>query len=226
MTLQIITTDQVSVENGVKVLAYGRAGTGKTTLCASAPSPFIISAESGLLSLRRVKIPAAIINSYSDMQEAFVWVRDKAKGYGLKTICLDSVTEIAEQVLSVEKAKTSHGQQAYGGLIDEMIPLIKGFRDLPYFNVVFTAKETTVKNDVTGVVSRGPKMPGRTLGPELPYLFDEVFHTNRDANPDGTEYYYLRTRPDFMTEAKDRSGALDEFEYPNLTNIFNKIAGV
>ena len=40
------------VQEGVKVLVYGQAGAGKTRLIQTLPTPVIISAEGGLLSLR------------------------------------------------------------------------------------------------------------------------------------------------------------------------------
>ena len=66
-------------------------------------------------------------------------------------------------------------------------------------------------------------MPGSRLGTELPYLFDEVFQLRIGKQSDGKEYRFLRTRPDIQNEAKDRSGALDEMEPPDLNHIFGKI---
>ena len=42
---------------GVKVLVYGHAGAGKTSLIRTAPNPVILSAEAGLLSLSDLDIP-------------------------------------------------------------------------------------------------------------------------------------------------------------------------
>lgn len=226
LALQFTTTDKAVESSGIKVLVYGRAGMGKTTLCATAPAPLIISAESGLLSLRHVKVPVAKVYSYADVKEVFDWVRANAHKQGLRTICLDSLTEIAEQVLTAAKAKTKDPRQAYGDLIQDMIVLVKDFRDLPQLNVVVTAKEDAVTNSVTGVTQYGPKAPGKTVGPELPYLFDEVFHASVGKDNTGKTFHYLRTRPDAMVDAKDRSGVLDEIEYPDLNAIFSKIRGV
>ena len=51
MALKFTTTNQAAQLHGVKALVYGPSGAGKTTLCATAPAPIIISAEAGLLSL-------------------------------------------------------------------------------------------------------------------------------------------------------------------------------
>lgn len=224
MALNWTTTDKAGIDNGIKILVYGKAGTGKTTLCGTAPSPLIVSAESGLLSLRHKSIPVVQVTCMQDVWDVFTWLNSPAAN-NILTVCLDSLSEIAEVCLSAEKKKTKDGRAAYGNFTEEMIPLVKGFRDLKRKHVVVTAKEQAVTNDVTNVTTYGPSAPGRSVGPALPYLFDEVFHANTGRDQTGKVYHYLRTRADAQTDAKDRSGVLDEIEYPDLTNIINKIKG-
>lgn len=224
MAIQFSTTDKESVKHGIKVLVYGRAGMGKTTLCGTAPAPLIISAEAGLLSLRKKSIPVIIVNSLQDVWDAYTWCSTKAQAQGIKTICLDSISEIVEKCLADAKKKNKDPRAAYGEMATQSIDLVKGFRDLSGFNVVVTAKEITVVDPITGVSRAQPTAPGQQVGPALPYLFDEVFHAATDKDGQGKTYHYLRTQASFNAEAKDRSGALDEVEYPDLTHIFGKIA--
>lgn len=224
MALQFSTTDKESVNHGIKVLVYGRAGMGKTTLCGTAPAPIIISAEAGLLSLRKKSIPVIVINSMQDMWEAYTWVATNAKKQGLMTVCLDSISEIVEKVLENEKKKTKDPRAAYGEMATEAIKLVKAFRDLSGFHVVVTAKETTIVDPITNVSRAAPTAPGQQVGPALPYLFDEVFHAATGVDSSGKTYHYLRTKASFSAEAKDRSGVLDEIEFPDLSHIFGKIA--
>lgn len=223
MALTFSTTDKEAATHGIKVLVYGRAGMGKTYLCGTAPDPLIISAESGLLTLRRKKIPVIVINTMQDVWDAYSWCQTKAKAQGIKTICIDSISEITEKVLSVAKKKSSDGRAAYGDMATQTIDLVKAFRDLSGFNVVVTAKEF-VRTDAFNVTRAEPSAPGQQVGPALPYLFDEVFHAAKGTGNDGKEFHYIRTKAAIGADAKDRSGALDEIEYPDLTNIFNKIA--
>lgn len=223
MALNWSTTDKESVANGVKMLVYGAAGAGKTTLCSTAPSPLILSAEAGLLSLRRLKIPVLVINEYKDLEDSLEWCRKEAVKKGIKTICLDSANEIAEGVLAAARKKTKDPRQAYGELADKTIEKIKEFRDLPGLHVLVTAKQTLSTDPISGAVKAAPSAPGQQIGPALPYLFDEVFHAATDKDPTGNTYHYLRTKASMLAEAKDRSGVLDEIEYPDLTNIINKI---
>jgi len=81
-----------------------------------------------------------------------------------------------------------------------------------------------IKTD-TGAMICGPMMPGAKVGPQLPYLFDEVFMLGIESPPGQPSYRYLRTQPDFTYDAKDRSGRLDVIEEPNLTKVITKILG-
>lgn len=221
--MQIQTTDVLGQAHGVKAIVYGRAGTGKTTLCGTAPRPIIISAEAGLLSLRHKRIPVIEIKTLKDLEDAYRWVTTSAEAGHIDTVCIDSISEIAEVCLTTAKKSTKDGRKAYGDYVDNMTPAIRGFRDLVGKNVVMTAKQGTTKDEFTGMTSFAPSVPGNVLGANLPYFFDLVLNANVGVGADGARYHYIRTAPDLQYEAKDRSGALDEIEYPDLTNIFNKI---
>ena len=221
MPLKFTTTDQAG-DRGVKVCVYGKAGMGKTTLVATAPAPIILSAEAGLLTLRKHKIPAIEINSYNDLLDAYQWTAQSAEAKQFQTICLDSISEIAERVLENAKKQSKDPRMAYGALADNTYAVIRMFRDLPGRHVYFTAKQQMIKT-AENTTMFGPMMPGQQLGPGIPYFFDEVFNLNIGTAGDGSKYRYLRTQPDFQYDAKDRSGALDEIERPDLAYIFNKI---
>lgn len=220
---KIVYTDQLARTNGVKALVYGRAGTGKTTLCATAPNPFIISAESGLLSLRHVRVPAVEVSTVEEVLNVWRWLQTPAAAQ-IQTVCLDSLSEIGEKVLTSEKKGSKDGRMVYGNTNDRVIEMAKSFRDLPGKNVLFTAKEGVETNPVTGVSRIGPDAPGKSIGPALTYLFDEVFRAEVGRDPNGATFHYLRCKPDAVSDAKDRSGRLDEIEYnPNLARLFGKI---
>jgi hypothetical protein len=211
--------------HGIKVLVYGASGVGKTVLTSTAPAPLLISTESGILSLRNHDVATVEINNLADLYAIHQWCAGAQEAKQFQTICLDSISEIGEVCLSAEKSKTKDPRKAYGELIDNMQLLIKAFRDLSGFNVYFSAKMERVKDEAVGSERNQPSMPGSNLGPALPYLFDEVFHMGIGKDTDGKSYRYLQTEPDYLHDAKDRSGALDAMEPPDLTHIFDKING-
>lgn len=241
MALQFTMASQASATSGIKCLVYSGAGIGKTVLSATLPKPVLISAEAGVLSLRKENLerlfgvnnplvtydmPMIVVNNVDDLTDAYRWASTSAEAKNFESIGLDSLSEIAEVVLNNAKRQVKDPRQAYGELIEKMETLIRYFRDLPGKNVYMAAKMEPMKDELTGVVRYGPSMPGAKLGAKLPYFFDEVFRLAVNKTPQGESYRFLQTQPDLQFEAKDRSGSLAPMEYPFLTTVFNKILGV
>lgn len=241
MALQFTTASRASATSGIKCLVYGGAGMGKTVLASTLPTPVLISAESGALSLRKDNLerlfgpnnpavtydmPMIEVSSVEDLTEAYRWASTSNEAKNFQSIGLDSLSEIAEVVLNNAKRQVKDPRQAYGELIEKMETLIRYFRDLPGKNVYMAAKMEPQKDELTGVIRFGPSMPGAKLGSKLPYFFDEVFRLGVNKTPQGEAYRFLQTQPDLQYEAKDRSGALAPMEYPFLSAVFNKILGV
>lgn len=242
MAIQWTTTGEAGQAHGVKMLVYAGAGAGKTALCATAPRPVVISAEAGLLSLQKKNvermfgannpaisydIPVMQVTSMPQLVEAYQFFADPRSPAraNFSTICIDSLTEIAEVLLGGLKATKSDPRQAYGELIDKMGAMVRQFRDLPGYHVYMSAKMEYSKEDGTGLTKYQPAMPGSKVGQQLPYFFDEVFHLGVNRSQQGQSYRYLLTQPDMQYVAKDRSGSLDEIEMPALYNVINKILG-
>jgi hypothetical protein len=226
------TTTKESVLNGVKIMVYSRAGVGKTMLCATMPRPCIVSAEAGLLSLtqanqRRVfgnalDIPVIKIANVDDLSDAFQFFTESADAKHFDSICLDSISEMAERILSNALRQVKDPRQAYGELLEKCNMMLKEFRDIPRYHVYCAAKMER-KEIEDGKTSYFPGMPGNKVAQNISYLFDEVFLMGVGKTPEGVQYRYLQTQPDLQYDAKDRSGALDVIEEPNLSKLIEKI---
>ena len=81
--------------NGVKLLVYGQAGAGKTSLIKSLPNPIVLSAEGGLLSIQDADLPYIEVASMDDLREAYAWCRDSKEAAGFQSVALDSISEVA-----------------------------------------------------------------------------------------------------------------------------------
>lgn len=226
MAIQLKSTRELAKINGLKMLVFGGPGAGKTTLCKTAPgNQVIISAESGLLSLRDTDIPVIEVSSIADVHDAYQFITESSEGKQFDFISLDSISEIGEKVLSHEKAVQKDGRAAYGATNEAMTSLVRGFRDLPERNVYFSCKQEKTKDEQTGAILYGPSMPGAKLGQQLPYFFDFVFALRAEKSDDGQIYRTLQTGSDYQYACKDRSGALDLYEAPDLAALAMKVIG-
>ena len=207
---------------------YGHAGAGKTRMCATfEPERTLInSAESGLLSIRDKDLAFFQVKEISDMieiTEALASDSEEVKGFDM--ICIDSLTEVAEAVLSYEKEQTNHGMKAYGALAERMIKLIKAYRDMPR-HVLFTMKMNRIEDRDSGRATYGPDLPGGKLKQAIPYYLDQVGYVEMTENEQGEKeslitFEKFRGHPD----VKDRSGVFKEGWFPaDLTKIAKMIA--
>ena len=137
MAISVISSRQAAALHGIKCLVYGKAGHGKTYLARTAPKPIILSAESGMLSLRDVDLPVITIRTVDDLTEAYNWAVSSPEAKAFETIYIDSISEIGEVVLANAKAQVKDPRQAYGELIEKMMMTLKSFRDLPGKHVLW-----------------------------------------------------------------------------------------
>jgi len=215
--------------DGVKLLVYGQAGAGKTSLIKTLPNPVVLSAEGGLLSIADADVPYIEIGSMDDLREAYVWLRDSAEAKEFKSVALDSISEVAEVCLNAEKKRTLNGKlvdprQAYGEMNSTMSDLVRFFRDLPGLHVYMSAKLEKLQDEM-GKVMYGPSMPGKSLSQSLPYFFDEVLALRVEKDAEGQSQRALMCDGDGAWLAKDRSGKLAAWEAPDLGEIIAKIGG-
>jgi hypothetical protein len=226
MAIKVQSTADIQF-HGVKCIIYGGPGVGKTRSIATAPSPIIISAEEGLLSLMEVDIPYIEVKSLEDLNEAYNFLKKDA-GQTYKTIGLDSLSEIAEVLIAQELPKHKDGRQAYAALAQAMIPMLKKFRDLKGVNTVFSCKKIDVKDEESGNVTTEMLLPGNVLGSQVPYIVDELFYMDIDRKG----IPYLQVKPSRKVFAKDRSGALnpegvfakDKDSVPDMALLFKTIS--
>jgi len=220
--MQIQYTDKIKIQ-GIKILVYGQAKLGKTRLSATAPNPFIFSAEQGLLSLRRERVAFTLINTLKDIDDAYDWMTKSAEARKFQTFCLDSISEIAEMVLANELGKTKDPRAAYGEMAKTVFARFRKFRDFIGPHVYFIAKEEYDKDTINGGLWYMPSFPGKQLGMAAPYFYDIVARLANMRPADGQNYLALQCKADASVTAGDRSGSLNIYEEPHLGKLFAKI---
>ena len=223
MAINVKTTGSLAA-NGVKVLVYGQAGAGKTSLVKTLPKPIVLSAEGGLLSIQDADLPYIEISDMDTLREAYTWLAESDEAKQYQSVALDSISEIAEVVLNAEKKATKDPRQAYGAMQEQMADIIRAIRDLPGRHVYMSAKLEKTQDEM-GRVLYAPSMPGNKTGQALPYFFDEVLALRVENDGEGVTQRALMCDSDGLWAAKDRSGKLATWEAPDLGAIIAKIGG-
>lgn len=231
MAIKLQSVGDAIVSQGIKMLVMGAAGSGKTVLCStSGADTVIMNAEAGLLSLnKRIEetpelaktVRVATVQTLTEIGELYDAFAKKQ--IETEWLCIDSLSEVAEVVLSAELKKFSDPRQAYGALIEQMSDLVRAFRDLSGINVVMTAKMERIKDDASGAMLYSAMLPGSKLSQQIPYWFDEVLVLRAERTEQGEIERRLQTVRDFQYDCKDRSGRLDAYEPPDLAHIAAKI---
>lgn len=219
--MNITNTNQIE-NHHVFNLTIGSSGIGKTSLAKTLPhnETLIISAESGLLSIKDVSIDVVVIKTWSDLIQVYV---ELVEGTKYKHVFIDSLTEIA-QILFTE-LKPDYSKAQTFGLYDEystkMMNFLRKMRDLSDYNFWITCLDKIEKKYEVDVVSIN--LIQRSLTKNILPLFDEVFYYDSVIKDDKTVRYLLTENNTQIDFAKDRSGKLDQYEKPNLGDIYNKI---
>lgn len=207
---------------GVKSLAYGGPGAGKTPLVLTAPRPVMCVVEPGMLSMRNAhNIPAFEAHTAEKIDDFFKWVFSSNETRNFDTICIDSISQMAEIILTQELKRNKDGRKAYGEMSRRVMDIVNQLYYLPQKHIYLIAKQAVV--DESGVMRKKPYFPGQDLNVKIPHLFDEILHIGQVNIPNQPKpVTAIRTAETFDILARDRSGNLSEIEPPDLTALFTK----
>lgn len=229
----------------LKILILGESGVGKTSLVKTLKGrTLIISAESGLLSVAGCSAMVLSVNEDDDgnplplgkarimrLGEIYKYLLTEEAKKEYENIFIDSLSEISESMFDALKEEFPDRKDSivmWGENLSRMRYMIKLFRDLPDYNVIFTCLPKIDKDD-NGKRYLGPDLNGK-IADKVTALFDEVFYlyATQEVNTVG-EYSgkmkrkILTGKTDFIN-CKDRSGALELYEEDDLGVIVEKIS--
>ncbi len=232
--MKVTNTNNVSAQK-IKAIIYGLSGNGKTTLAKTLTeySPLILSLEGGLLSLAGTNINVIdmtlddegklvpVVSRHERIKEAYKFLlTDEAKSK-YKTIFIDSLTEIAQAIHAMVLSEFPDRKDAlpmWGAYNTRMRELIRAFRDIPGYHVVFTCLSRIEKDETTGKKNAAFDCQGG-IADRLPGFMDLVMYLKIDS--EGKRE--LLCHPTDSVLAKDRSSKLAKVEPADLGFIFNKI---
>lgn len=219
----------------IAMLIVGPPGVGKTSLIRTFPEPssqtLMISFEGGTACLDGTDfdvIESDNKNPIEFMEELYEALGTDAYKKKYKNIFIDSLTEMGQSILAQLKKDPHYGQAKntlamYGKYNDLMTMIVKGFRDMTDYNVVFTCLDAVEKDGLEKIES--VNIPGASVKNAIRAWFDVVVFYKIYKDDEGTSHRKLITTPEESPLAKDRTSKLDAFEDADLSIIINKITG-
>lgn len=229
-------------------VVHAGAKVGKTTLAATAPLPLLLlDAEGGtkFLPLRKIywdpitgpppmwdgTWDACVVHvrRYEEMSLAYQWL--VLGQHSFASISIDSVTQVQRRCKAgIEEFQGRNTQAAWGVLLDKMLDLITGYRDLTLHptnpvSVVTFITETTHKDG-----KWRPYMQGQ-MGATLPYTVDVLGYLFVADVGDVNDPLVIHKQrqllvgPDATIEAGERvQGRLGHIVVePNLTTMLHQV---
>lgn len=205
---------------GVKSISYGPPGVGKTPLINTAPRPVLMACEPGLLSMRGSQVPTFQAFDAKAVDEFFAWLFGSAETKNFDTVCIDSISQMAELYLVDAKKNNKHGLKAYGEMAEISLKHLEKLFYLQYKHTYLIAKEQSTNDN--GVVQRRPYFPGQQLVTEVPHKYDCILRLAVHNVPSMGQIKAFRCIGSLEEMARNRTGTLSEFEPPDFGKIILK----
>ena len=218
---QLKPASQLAQRFGVKALAYGGPGTGKTPMVNTAPRPVLCVVEPGMLSMRTSNVPSWEAYDVPRINEFFKWLFTSNEARNYDTVGIDSISQLAEIILTDELKKNKDGRKAYGEMSRAVMEIVNALYYLPQKHIYLIGKQSVV--DENGIQRKKPYFPGQDLNVKIPHMYDEILHIGMNQIAGMPKSMIaIRTTETFDIMARDRSGRLAELEPPDLSALFAK----
>lgn len=220
------TLIDVDKEEPIKVLIYGKAGTGKTTLASTFPKPALLIdvKENGYISVKKVKgLKVTKVETFADLEDIYWYLSDNPGEY--KTVILDGLSgiqDVAIMDLIEARNKKINLEQArkwgvlkrtdWGEISSKVKPLMVSFRDLP-MNVVYIAHEKVENGSEEDSEEQldpvvGPKVMasvGSTVCASVDFILNTFIREKRDEKGKNPQIKYavrIGPNPYYITKAR------------------------
>jgi hypothetical protein len=219
---QLKPVGTLSQRFGWKGCVYGGPGLGKTPLMMSAPHAVHAFMESGLSSVRKVMDqPGVILRTHAEMRDYVLWCVGSAEARQFQTKTFDSYTQMADIILDEEKKVNKDPRKSYGNMGEKMMEMMHLLFFAPETHVLGICKETLLEIEGQGKKYR-PLFPGQMLDAAIPHLFDSFWRLELASDGKGGTTRTIRTKETFNAFARERTGNLNELEWPDMTQLIAK----
>lgn len=221
-----------ALQFGIKGVVFGKPGSGKTPVCVNtAPRPFLLASEPGMLTLRQSTVPTFCAFNSAKIDEFFQWWMGSHEVNQFDTLVWDSASQGMEAYVDMEMSKgnksggEAHGLRAYGNAARAMYKHLSNLYFQPRKHIILITKQDN--NNINGNIYARPYFPGKDLNVRVPHLFDLVMQLGKYNNIPGAPpvedgHLAFKTKETFDSMGRDRSGNLAAYEPPDLSKIFAK----
>ena len=212
--IQNLKDKMLSVDDHLRVILYGPAGGGKTTLAATFPKPFLFNFDKKLKSVYGTDVdykdysydsPKDAARSWKMFWKDFRELKRAENEY--ETYIFDSLTAMDAMVLchcsvlagNVADAKPDIG--VYREQSDLYRHLFMEMNSISHKNVVLIAHQEEVRDkpdDIGGIGAIReitPLITGKKIRPKLPAMFEDVWYLTREMKAGAGDELTLWFKP-------------------------------
>ena len=211
-----------ALQYGCKIIVYGGTGSGKTPIINTCPRPVLLAVEPGLLSMRGSNVQTYRATTSIEIDAFFKWFFNSAEVKNFDTLCVDSISFMADVYLQAAlqgksaSGKKLHGLAAYGEMATNVMDHLRPLYYTQQKHTYLTAKQ----NDEGE--KKKPYFPGNVLNIEVPGLYDFILHLGIKNVPGMGQIKALQCTESYDFIARARTGNLAEFEPPDINYIIQK----
>ena len=133
---------ELSIPTNVKMMLYGQAGFGKTTVALSAPSPLLLDFDNGVKRVNDSHLQGVDIvqvTSWNDMKEL---MNENLSAY--QSIVVDTIGKMMDFIISYKCGTRQPQIRDWGGINQEFSWFVRCLSDLNK-NIIFVAHRDTRK---------------------------------------------------------------------------------
>jgi phage nucleotide-binding protein len=197
----------------LKVLVYGKQGSGKTLVGKCTGKTLLLSLEKGHRTLANAKneIDILVPKSTKELKECYIYAVEHKDEYD--TVIIDSVTEVSNIILDELQKDDYYGDpknslKLWNEVAQIQLKILKSFRDIEGVNVVLIALEDVVEENFKTVYY--PLLDGKKGQKFTPALYDVVLRFVKEQKDDEVNYLCFadkdrtNTLPSKITIDKDK----------------------
>lgn len=222
-----------------KILLWGPPGTGKTHFIGTAPNPFVIAAEDGVLTLHKYDIPYFKLDDTMAVYEQTLRIIESAikkevikddEGNvivdftKIETICIDSIWMLNSRLtreIKDETGKSKFQHDQWGLLLDRIQKVVLDLLESD-FHVICTMGEAIKTDELDEKEKQVTFNMQGSFRNQIAYLFDLNLYMTKESFGKRTNYK-LFTTDENNRSAKSRVALPKEIVDPTFDKIYKPL---